>query len=433
MTRYISWYNRLMFDFKQIQGDFPILKRQVHGKPLVYLDNSATSQKPLQVIDAMRDYYTQHNANVHRGVHLLSDESTLAWEQSRKTIAEFFGAQAEELILTRNTTESLNGVAYGWADHQLRAGEVILTSLLEHHSNFVVWQQVARRTGARVEYLHLTETGHIDLDDLETKLSTGKVGLISLAHVSNALGSVTDLERLVALVKAHGSTGGGTRPKIVLDGAQAAPHLPVDFAKLGVDFYAASGHKLLGPMGSGILLVKKALLESGEMQPWFFGGGMIAEVGTKTTTFNENLADRFTPGTPDVASAVGLATACTYLTKLGMKQVAAHDLELVTYALEQLQQIPEITILGPSEAGSVTKPKRIGSVTFLYQGVHAHDVAQILDSEGVAVRSGQHCTMPLHTQNQWLATTRASFQIYNSKADIDALILALAKVKKVFN
>ncbi len=420
-----------MFNPDEIKRDFPILRRQVSGKPLVYLDNAATSQKPRQVIEVMTKFYEQHNANVHRGVHTLSDESTEAWESARQTIAGFFGADEMELILTRNTTESLNGVAYGWADHRLRPGEVILTSILEHHSNLVVWQEVAKRTGAVVEYVGLTDDGKLDLADLEVKLDSGKVKLVSLTQVSNTLGAVVDLSRVREIIEARYQPG--ERPRVVVDGAQAVPHLPVDFAKLGVDFYAASGHKLLGPMGSGILLVKKELLESEEMQPWFFGGGMIAEVSTEATVFSENLVDRFTPGTPDVASAVGLAAACRYLDSLGMEQVTAHDLELVAYALSELQKVPEIKLIGPLEAGNLAAPDRLGSVAFLHQHAHAHDVAQVLNSEGVAVRSGHHCAMPLHTANEWIATTRASFQVYNSKKDIDALILALEKVTKIFS
>lgn len=411
----------------QIKNDFPILQ----DENLVYLDNAATSQKPYQVIKAISDYYQTKNANVHRGVHRLSDESTLIYEQARQTISQFFGAKPEELILTRNTTESINGVAYGWADHHLSEGDVILTTPLEHHSNLVVWQQVCGRVGCRLEFVEISEEGLLNLADLEQKLNNFPVKLISLTHISNALGSVLPTSSVADLLNSKFRPE--DRPRVVLDGAQSAPHMPIDFSQLGVDFYAFSGHKMLGPMGIGGLLVKSELLNSGEMQPWYFGGGMIAEVSLRQTSFHENPVDRFTPGTPDVASAVGLAAACDYLSQFGMSAVLEHDLQLVEYALERLSSIDWLQLVGPKTAKNHADDlQRLGSVAFICPGIHAHDVAQVLDGQGVAVRSGHHCTMPLHTANDWIATVRASFQIYNSKDDVDRLIQGLEKVKNVF-
>ncbi len=405
-----------------LRADFPIFTQSEYGKSLVYLDNAATSHKPQQVIDVLVEYYQTKNANVHRGVHHLSDESTLAWERARHTISDFFGAADDELIMVRNTTEAINGIAYGWADHNLKSGDVILVSLLEHHSNLVVWQKVAERTGATLDYIELEEDGSIAVEQVQRSLDKhGKlVKLISLAHVSNALGSVVPIADIAKLARSS-----SPQVRISVDGAQAAPHIPVNFKALGIDFYAFSGHKMLGPMGSGGLLVRKELLQSGEMQPWFFGGGMIGEVSRTGATFHDDPVERFTAGTPDVASAVGLAAACTYMNQFGMQTLQEHDADLVSYSLEKLSEIPAVTIVGP-------KTNRVGSVTFLYSGIHSHDVAQILDSQNIAVRSGHHCTMPLHVEHNWVATTRASFQLYNSRSDIDALAVGLDKVAKVF-
>lgn len=406
--------------------DFPLLATQVGDKPLVYLDSAATSQKPKVVLDAMAEYYRTSNANVHRGVHSLSETSTSVWEQSRKIIAQFFGADVDELILVRNTTEAINGVAYGWADHNLKADDVILTSIAEHHSNFVVWQQVAKRTGASVVTVGMTADGRLDLLDLEKKLQLGGVMLVALAHVSNVLGTLLPTVKVLELVRKHAPSA-----RVLLDGAQAAPHIPIDFHKLGVDFFAFSGHKMYGPMGVGGLLVRKELLATNEMRPWAFGGGMIDKVHLESTTFSESISDRFTAGTPDVASALGLAAACEYLSAVGMQTVADHDKKLVLYALEKLSSVPKVSIIGPMIFDNTFD--RVGSVAFIYEGVHAHDVSQIIDSEGVAVRSGHHCAMPLHEQFGWAATVRASFGIYNTKSEIDALVASLSKVERIFN
>lgn len=420
-----------MFNPNQVKDQFPILSAKVHGKPLVYLDNAATSQKPQQVLDAITEYYTTANANVHRGVHSLSDASTEAWEASRETIANFFDADIESLIVTRNTTEALNGIAYGWGDAQLNAGDVILTTPLEHHSSIVVWQQLAARTEAKLEVLDVDQLGRINLDDLEQKLDQfkGRLKLISFVHVSNTLGTVQPINTIVDLVRSRSKY---YQPKIAIDVAQSAPHMALSFKKLDIDFMVLSGHKMLGPMGFGALFVKKELLESNEMKPWLYGGGMIDSVSEQETLFHQDPVERFTAGTPDVATAVGMAAACKFLSNLGMSHVEEHDRSLVGYAVKKLSEVKEVSLIGPLEVEQGEDLDRLGSVAFTFNGVHAHDVAQILDSQGVAVRSGHHCTMPLHQKFGWQATVRSSFQVYNSTDEIDMLISALEKVKKTF-
>lgn len=417
----------------QLRNDFPILRQKVHNLPLVYLDNAATSQKPQQVIDAISNYYQTSNANVHRGVHRLSDMSTMAWENARATIADFFGAVSDELIVVRNTTEAINGIAYGWGVDAIQADDVILVTELEHHSNFVVWQQLAARKRAQFVVVNTNNMGRISLDHLRELLNRyqAKVKLFSFVQVSNTLGVEQPLAEIVGLFNELYRRD--ERPKILIDAAQAAPHQPLNFDQLDVDFLVFSGHKMLGPMGFGGLLVRRELLASGELHPWLFGGGMISSVSVAATEFHPDISERFTAGTPDVASAVGMAAACDYLSTIGMKNVEAHDRQLVAYALKQLSQVPEVTLIGPTEpVRPDQKLDRLGSVAFIYKGVHAHDVAQILDSQGIAVRSGHHCTMPLHQKQGWQATVRASFQIYTTTSEIDALVDGLAKVKKIF-
>jgi cysteine desulfurase / selenocysteine lyase len=410
-----NWYNIQMYDPQVVSQDFPIFSLpHPSGKPLVYLDSAATSQKPEVVIDAISEYYRTNNANVHRGIHYLGDKSTRAWHGSRDTIAQFFGADPEELVMVRNTTEALNVVAYS-LEEKISEGDIILATQMEHHSNLVPWQELARRTSATLELIPVTKEGTLDLEWLRQKVKDEKIKVLALAHVSNTLGTINPISEIKNLFKKP--------PIIVVDGAQAAPHMKVDFHQLGVDFYAVSAHKMLGPMGTGGLFVRKQILKN--MKPWLFGGGMIDEVEDTKATWAEDTQDKFTAGTPDVAGAVGWAAACKYLSTLHMDQVFAHDQELVTYTLEQLAGIPEITIAGP-------KRDRSGSVSFIYKGIHSHDVAQILDSEGVAVRSGHHCTMPLHHHMEWVATTRVSFNVYTTKRDIDVLVMALQKVKDIF-
>ncbi|MEX0895819.1 MAG: SufS family cysteine desulfurase [Patescibacteria group bacterium] len=416
-----------MFDPIQLLNDFPILSTKPHGKSLVYLDSAATSQKPHQVIDAITRYYEEHNANVHRGVHALSDISTADWEESRQEVASFFGAKPSELIVTRNTTEAINGIVSGWAAHAMQPGDVIVTTILEHHSNFVPWQQLAERQQLELKIVPVDEQGRLQMDQLLEWAQDPRCKLLALSHVSNALGTQVPLEKIVPEIRTQ-----NPELKIAVDGAQSAPHIPVNFSQLNIDFYAFSGHKMLAPMGVGGLLVRDQLLQEHQMQPWLFGGGMIDQVSLEKTTFIADAAERFTAGTPDVASLVGLAAACRYLRVLGMKDVAAHDQMLVRHALDVLQSVPEVTLIGPTETDDSGKIDRVGSVAFLYQGVHAHDVAQVLDSQGVAVRSGHHCTMPLHAAHDWQATIRASFHVYSTKTDVDTLVAALQHVKQVF-
>lgn len=426
-----------MYDPAKVKADFPIFQQPANTN-LVYLDNAATTQKPQVVIDAIASYYKNSNANVHRGVHRLSDESTKSCLDARKVIADFFGAKPSELIITRNTTEAINGVAYGWGDRHLKLGDVIMVSQMEHHANLVPWQELCRRTGAELKIMPVLSDGRLDSHWYEQNLNK-KVKLVALQHVSNALGTMHPVNWFIDLAQTMGA-------RVLIDAAQSAPHLPINFAKMQADFLAFSGHKMLGPMGIGGLLVREALLNSGEMQPWLFGGGMIAQVTENSAEYHPDPAERFTAGTPDVASAVGLAAACTYLDNLKMQTVLEHDQNLVMYALEKLAENKNIDLLGVTKPAFIDSTPtyelkgefsqlqidRVGSVSFLYQGVHPHDVAQVLDSEGVAVRSGHHCCMPLHTKFGWPGSVRASFSVYSTKSDVDRLLLALEKVKKVF-
>ncbi len=433
-----------MLNTDNIIRNFPILTRvikkensqaieanQANGKKLVYLDNAATSQKPYSVVEAISSYYLNNNANVHRGVHTLADESTTIFETSKIKIAQFFGAKNNELIFVRNTTEAINGVAYGWGEQNINLEDVIIVSVLDHHSNIVVWQELCKRKKAKLVFVGITSEGKFDEEDFDEKLKkfSGKIKMVALPHVSNALGSTVDLKTIVKKVrdseKQQVDKVKSQKIRILIDGAQSAPHMKINFNNLGVDFFAFSGHKMLGPMGIGGLLVREELLKSDEMRPWLFGGGMIAEVHESHTIFNDDINERFVAGTPDVASTAGLAAACEYMDNLGMDNVLKHDHELVQYALTELEKDKNIEIVGPKDE------TRTGSVSFIFKGAHAHDVAQVLDSEGIAVRSGHHCTMPLHTSQKWIATTRASFQVYNSKEDIDALVDGLKKVAKI--
>lgn len=407
-----------------IRAQFPILQRQVHGHSLVYLDNAATTQKPKSVIDAISEYYSQHNANVHRGVHTLGDESTQIWVQSRRQIAQFFGASAESLILTRNSTEALNLAAQSWGQGWVEEGDVVAVTLMEHHSNFVPWQRLAQDKGARFVVLPLLPDGRLDLEQAKDVIDTegDRLKVLALTHISNATGALNPIELIVEYLSRKSWR---RQTLVVVDGAQSAARLPIHFESLGIDAFAFSGHKMYGPMGIGGLLVKKQRLE--EFPPVLLGGGMIGRVSTEETTYADDWQDRFTAGTPDVASAAGLATACSFLQSLGREQIAQHDQELTNYTYQQLSQLPELELVGPNP-----KDGRWGSVAFMHKNVHAHDVAQVLDRQGVATRSGHHCTMPLHTHNNWLATTRVSFGVYNTKAEVDHLVSAFGKIKEMF-
>ncbi|MFH1244241.1 MAG: cysteine desulfurase [bacterium] len=405
-----------MFDPQEVRKDFPILKREINGKRLVYLDSGATSQKPRQVLDAERGYYETHNANVHRGAHTLGDEATQLYQEAREKVAEFIGGRAQGVVFVRNTTEAINLVAYAWGLDNLKKGDVMVTTLMEHHANLVPWQEVARRTGARVEVVGLTEDGRVDMDDYQQKLKL-RPKLVAIVQVSNALGTINPVVEMTKMAHKAGAL-------VLVDGAQAVPHMKVDVSEIGCDFYAFSGHKMLGPMGIGVLWGRKEILES--MSPFLTGGGMINEVAVDQSTWT-SVPEKFEAGTPNVAGAVGLSAAIDYLEKLGMENVRKHDKQLVAYSIQQLGKLKNVKILGTKNADL-----RSGSVSFAYEGIHAHDVATILDSEGVAVRSGHHCTMPLHTSMGIVASVRASFNVYTTKEDVDALVVALGKVKKIF-
>lgn len=405
-----------MFNPSDVKKDFPIFERVINGKPLVYLDSGATSQKPRAVLEAEKNYYEKHNANVHRGAHTLGDEATTSLIESRKTVATFLGAHEKEIIFTRNTTEGLNLVAYSWGLDNLVSGDIILTTEMEHHSNIVPWQEVARRTGARVEMVRVTKDGLLDQEDFKNKLKL-KPKLVAIVHVSNALGTVNPVAEMTKAAHKAGAV-------VVIDGAQAVPHMRVSVKEIECDFYAFSGHKMLGPMGIGVLWGRKELL--GNMSPFMTGGGMISEVYPEHATWTV-IPDKFEAGTPNVAGAVGLKAAIKYLQKLGIEAIREHDMGTVAYAITKLSEVAGVTIIGPRDENI-----RSGSVSFEYTKVHAHDVATVLDSEGVAVRSGHHCTMVLHNRMGLTASIRASFNIYTTHEDIDRLVDALGKVNAVF-
>ncbi len=406
-----------MFDPEELKRDFPILGRKINGKQLVYLDSAATSQKPDLVLDAVDRYYRTANANIHRGAHTLGDEATAIYEDSRRRVAEFIGVRdAREVVFARNTTEAINMVAYAWGADNVGEGDTIVTSEMDHHANIVPWQELAVRAGARVEYIRVSSDGMLDLVDAKKKIRGKRVKLVAISHVSNALGTINPVQEIAEMARGVGA-------RVVVDGAQAVPHMRIDVTRLGADFYAFSGHKMLGPMGIGVLWGRKELLDL--MRPFLTGGGMISEVHKDGSKWAD-VPEKFEAGTPDVAGAVGLSAAVSYLDRLGMENVREHDRRLVEYTLSKLKECP-IEILG-----SGNPELRMGSVSFVYRGVHAHDVATILDSEGVAVRSGHHCTMILHETLGIPASIRASFNVYTTEGDIDALVFALGKVKKIF-
>lgn len=402
----------------RVRGDFPILAQTTsRGKPLVYLDSAATSQKPRSVIDALVTYYEQYNANIHRGVYEIAARATDAFEEARAKIAAFFNAQNAEIIFTRNATESINLVAYSWGMQNLRAGDVILTSQIEHHSNLVPWQLLAAKTGATLRFIPADERGVLVLDDLDNLLDGVK--LLAISHVSNTLGTIAPLERIVPRARAAGAT-------ILVDGAQAAPHLPVNVRALDVDFYAVSGHKMLAPTGIGILYGKRALLDA--MPPFLAGGDMIRHVAYESATFNK-LPWKFEAGTSNVADAIGYGAAIDYLNAIGMDAIRDHERTLLAYALERLEPFEKrgLALYGPKDPDLVS-----GVLSFNFADIHAHDLASILDTEGVCIRAGHHCTMPLMEKMGWPATARASFYLYNDESDVDALVAALEKAAAVF-
>jgi cysteine desulfurase/selenocysteine lyase len=397
---------------KDLRKDFPILDREINGNKLIYLDNAATSQKPKQVIEAISEYYSNHNANVHRGLHTLSEEATEMYEDARKKVAHFIGAaHPEEIIFTKGATESLNRVAISWGLVNLKKDDVVLLSDFEHHSNMVPWLEEAKVVGAKVEYLESNENGEITLEEVKSKI-TDKVKLISITHASNVLGTIVPIKEICKIAHEKGIL-------VCVDGAQAIPHLKVNVQSLDCDFYAFSAHKMLGPMGIGVLWVRKEILE--KLEPYEFGGGMIDEVTYEGATYTQAPV-KFEAGTPNVSGAVGLATAIGYLENIGMDEIREHEIELNKYFLEKLSHMEEIKIIGPKEA-----EKRTGLVSFVVKNVHAHDVASVLNGFGIAVRSGHHCAMPYHNKKNLPATTRVSYYLYNTKEEIDKLIEGLKK------
>ena len=405
--------------FENIRKDFPILTRTVRdNKPLVYLDNASTTQKPNQVIDAITDYYRNHNANIHRAVYALAEESTEAYETARDKIANFVNVKnRQELIFVRGTTEAINLVAYAWGRPHINEGDIIVTTEYEHHSNIVPWQLLTQEKRAKLEYIGMNDNGELNLDDLDKYLATGKVKLVTFSLMSNVLGTITDAEKIIAKCKAAGVP-------TLIDGAQAVPHMKVDLDTLGCDFFAFSGHKMLAPTGIGVLWVRKSVLQT--MNPFHGGGDMIREVHKYETTWND-LPYKFEAGTPNIADVIGFGAAIDYLTKIGMDNVRQHEIELTKYAMEEFGKVPGLTIYGTKDL-----TKRGGVISFNFADVHPHDVAQLIDEQGIALRSGHHCAQVLMERLDVAATSRASFYIYNTKADVDALIDSLKSVAKVF-
>ncbi|HFI0175029.1 TPA: cysteine desulfurase [Streptococcus suis] len=403
-------------DLERIRKDFPILDQVVNDEPLVYLDNAATTQKPQQVLDVLTDYYQTDNANVHRGVHTLSERATARYEAARQKVADFIQAKSsKEILFTRGTTTSLNWVAQ-FAKEILQPNQEVIISVQEHHSNIIPWQQACQQTGAKLRYVTLKD-GELDVDSLKSMLSE-KTKFVSLAHVSNVLGGVVPIGEIAELVHEVGAY-------LVVDGAQSVPHMTVNVQELDVDFYAFSGHKMLGPTGIGVLYGKEELLNL--MSPVEFGGEMIDFVYEQSATWKE-LPWKFEAGTPNIAGAIGLGAAIDYLTEIGMDAIQAHEAELVDYVFPKLQAIPGLIIYGSQDLS-----KRTGVIAFNLDDLHPHDAATALDYEGVAVRAGHHCAQPLLRYLQVPATVRASFYIYNTKADCDKLVEAIIKTKEFFN
>jgi cysteine desulfurase/selenocysteine lyase len=396
-----------------VPHEFPVLDRD----GLVYLDSGATSQKPRVVIDAIEDFYAHHNANIHRGVYPLAQEATDLFEGARERIAAWLGSTPKETLFAKNATEALNLVAYAWGRRNVGAGDAIVLTEMEHHSNLVPWQLLCQEVGAHLRYLEIDGAGRISLDQLDEHLADGRVRLVTVAHVSNVLGTINPVEEIVARARAAGAVS-------VIDGSQAVPQLPVDVGAIGADFYAWTAHKAYGPTGLGILHGRREVLEA--MPPFLAGGDMISSVDFHESRFNE-LPWKFEAGTSPIAEAVGMGAAVSFLQEVGMEQVRAHELDLVAYALNRLGEVPGLTIYGPPEAEA-----RGALVSFAIDGVHPHDVAEIVARDGVCIRAGHHCAQPLMRKLGVGATSRASFAVHNTREDVDRLIESLANVRKVF-
>jgi cysteine desulfurase / selenocysteine lyase len=400
-----------------VKADFPILSREWDGRPLIYLDTAATSQKPQVVIDAVADHLARHNANVHRGVYALAQEADAAYDEARERVAQFVRADPTTTIFTKNVTEAINLVAYAWGRANVGPGDEVLITAMEHHANIVPWQMLCREKGAELRYLDVDERGALDPAQLKSELERGKTRLVAFTHISNVLGTINPVAEMTAKIRAAGAIS-------LVDGAQAVPHMQVDIEAVGADFYAWTGHKALGPTGIGVLHGRRELLE--EMPPFLTGGDMIASVDFQNATWNE-LPYKFEAGTPPVAEAVGLGAAVEYLSNLGMERVRAHELELTSHLLARLGEIEGLRVVGPPEASD-----RGGLASFAIEGMHPHDVAELADRGGVCIRAGHHCAQPLMRCLGLSATARASVGIYNTPSDVEALIEALQAGRAIF-
>jgi cysteine desulfurase/selenocysteine lyase len=402
------------FEVARVRADFPILRRDVRGRPLVYLDNAATTQKPQAVLDTLRDYYTDLNANVHRGVHLLSELATEAYDRARETVRAFFNAgSTREIVFTRNATESINLVAHAFARHRLKPGDEVLISAMEHHSNIVPWQLVCGERGATLRVAPIDDRGELMLDELERLIGPRTV-LVAVTHMSNALGTVNPVDEIVRLAHAR-------NVPVLVDGSQAAYHMPVDVQALDCDFYAATGHKLYGPTGIGVLYGRESHLET--MPPFLGGGDMIRSVTFERSTWND-LPCKFEAGTPNIAGALGLATALDYIREVGLDGIAAHEQQLLAYGTEAIAAVPGVRLIG-------TAARKSSILSFVMDGVHPHDIGTIVDREGIAIRTGHHCAQPVMERFGVPATARASLAMYTTREDLDALARALVKVRDV--
>jgi cysteine desulfurase/selenocysteine lyase len=400
-----------------VRADFPIFARSFDGRPLIYLDSASTSQKPAVVIEALAEHLRGHNANVHRGVYTLAQEADAAFDLAREKVAAFAGAERQATIFAKNVTEAINLVAYAWGRANVGPGDAVLITEMEHHANIVPWQVLCHERGASLRYLKLDDRGELSLEELEGELERGDVRIVAFAHVSNVLGTINPVAEMTARVRAAGAVS-------LVDGAQAAPHMPVDVESLGADFYGWTGHKALGPTGIGVLHARREILEG--MEPFLTGGDMISSVDFQSATWNE-LPAKFEAGTPMIAEAVGLGAALDYLSVLGMPRVRAHEQALTAYMLERLSEVPGLRIVGPPEAES-----RGGLASFTIDGMHPHDVAELVNRAGVCIRAGHHCAQPLMRCLGVGATARASVGVYNDAADIDALLQALLSGREVF-
>jgi cysteine desulfurase/selenocysteine lyase len=401
---------------EEIRAEFPILAREVHGEPLAYLDNGATAQKPLAVIDTLDRYWREHNANVHRGVHTLSEEATSLYEEARRTVASHLGADSREVVFVRNATEALNLVAYSWGRTKIKSRDRIVVTEMEHHSNVVPWYQLAKEKDADLDWAPIDDDGRLDMEALAALLERGPK-LVCVAHVSNVLGTINPIDEIARMAHDAGAL-------LVVDGAQAGPKLELDMAELGADFYAITAHKLYGPTGVGALFGRRELLE--EMPPFIGGGSMIRKVSKELITWAD-LPAKFEGGTPAIAEAIGFGAAVRWVDELGLPAIHAAETELTSYALERIGEVPGLTVFGPPAGAD-----RGGIVSFAMEGVHAHDVSEILDRHGIAVRAGHHCAQVLMQRLGVPATTRASFAVYNTRDEVDRLIDALTDVRRIF-